>query len=1211
LPAVLLKSLRLKGFKSFADRTDLEFIDGVNCVVGPNGSGKSNVVDALTWVMGVQGARQLRGARMEDVIFMGTPRRQASGRAEAILVFDNASGAFPVDAAEIEIGRLLFRSGESRYTINGEQCRLADVVELLSDAGVGRTFHNVVGQGRIDSILMSTPEDRRVVIEEAAGVLKHRRRRERSLRRLEAVEADLVRLEDHQRELQRQIRPLERQVTGAQRYEALRVELELLSRWQAGESIRTRRAAAEAAAERLVVASDAVGALQHEDDASAASAAALEAAARTAADSVDAARLLRERLDRVVAQFHALAQVTTERRRGLAQRRSAAESAVAAGPLELFDERRQLVEERDALDLAGESLGEAAVAHAAAVREHAASLHELDAAWRAAGLDGDDRRAALSAQLAAVSSSLERAQAELGRLRDRSGAVDERLTSLSDEIDAANAEIERLDASSLPLARRAERLVALRRTAESETRTLAEQHRRRLAEAASLTARAESLEAMVTEAEGSRAAHDAVSRRFGASPRLRDCIRAADGAAGAVAAGLGALADVVVLPDGTAAGAVEAVKSVAEGSLLLGSAPGGAASVDSAAVTATLAAVRSRAATLGAKALVDRITVLPGDRHDVVAALLAVHLGEVFEADSHERALALSDAHPGSVFVTRAGDRFAAGVLSVRSAARTDAVDPALAAADARRRAAVALDHAAAVDDQRTRREAELERLGAEADAAARELAESDGLLTAKADALARLQREHTDLQREQTSVRRQLDELDATMSSGDARRAELDAQLAAAASPVTAEERRLLEERRTALEARGDELQTETLRIEGERARLPERRRAVDARLAEIDRRESEADRRRAAAREDVRSVEAGLTHLDVVDKVIAVGRIEAVRRRDHAVDVLAALQRDRSAALQELDAVRTQSRELARQRAQASEELRAAELAEAEARLRLEAAEEIPGRELGCRIDETLVATLPEEIEPDEVAERIARIEADIRRIGPVNPLALEEYEALTARRDMLESELADVHNAKREIVKVVRQVDDKIAEILATAYEDVGRHFADLFALLFPGGEGRFILTEPDDVLGTGVELECRPSGKTAKRLSLLSGGERSLSALAFLFAVFRARPSPFYVLDEVEAALDDINLHRFCNLLREFRRESQLLVVTHQKRTMETADVLYGVSLGSDGTSRVISQRVHDLDLSDETVAAALHLSGEDPADRADASAPPPP
>lgn len=1207
---MLLKSLRLKGFKSFADRTDLEFIDGVNCVVGPNGSGKSNVVDALTWVMGVQGARQLRGAKMEDVIFMGTPRRQASGRAEATLVFDNASGAFPVDAAEIEIGRLLFRSGESRYTINGEQCRLADVVELLSDAGVGRTFHNIVGQGRIDSILMSTPEDRRVVIEEAAGVLKHRRRRERSLRRLESVEADLVRLEDHQRELQRQIRPLERQVTGAQRYEALRAELEILSRWQAGETIRTRRAAARTAAERLVVARDAVGALQHEDDASAASATALEAAARNAADSVDAARALRERLDRVVAQFHALAQVTTERRRGLVQRRSAAESAVASGPLELFDERRELVEERTALGLAEEALAETAVAHAAAVREHAAALHELDAAWRAAGLDGDDRRAALSAQLAATSSALERAQADLGRLRDREGAVDERLATLSSEIDAANAEIERLDASSLPLARRTERLVALRRTAESETRTLAEQHRRRLAEAASLTARAESLESMVTEAEGSRAAHDEVSRRFGASPRLRDCIRAADGADGAVAAGLGVLADVVVLPDGTAAGAVEAVKGVAEGSLLLGAAPGGAAATAVDGATA-LASVRTRAASLGARALVDRITVLPGDRHDAVTALLGVHLSDVFEADTHERALALSESHPDAVFVTRAGDRFAAGVLSVRSAARTDAVDPALAAADARRRAAVALDHAAAVEDQRARREAELERLGGEADAAARELAESDGLLTAKADALARLQREQSDLQREQASVQRQLAELDTTITAGDARRAELESQLAAAASPVTADERRMLEERRTALEERGDELQTETLRIEGERARLPERRRAVDARLTEIDRRESEADRRRAAAREDMRSVEAGLAHIDAVDAVIAVGRIEAVRRRDHAVDVLAAMQKERSAAVQELEAVRSQLRELAQQRSRVADELRAAELADAEARLRLEAAEEVPGRELGCRIDDTLAVTLPDATEPDAVPERIARIEADIRRIGPVNPLALEEYEALTARRDMLESELADVHNAKREIVKVVRQVDDKIADILATAYADVERHFADLFALLFPGGEGRFILTAPDDVLGTGVELECRPSGKTAKRLSLLSGGERSLSALAFLFAVFRARPSPFYVLDEVEAALDDINLHRFCGLLREFRRESQLLVVTHQKRTMETADVLYGVSLGSDGTSRVISQRVHDLDLSDETVAAALHLSGEDPTAHADAAAPPAP
>ena len=1174
---MFLKALQIRGFKSFANRTDLELMPGITVVVGPNGSGKSNLVDALAWVLGAQGARTLRGERMEDVIFSGSPARQALGRAEVTLTIDNSAGLIPVDLPEISLGRCLFRSGESRYTLNGENVRLLDLTELLSDSGVGRQLHTIVGQGQIDGVLLSRPEDRRVTIEEAAGVLKHRKRRERALRRLEIVEADLVRLFDVARELNRQIRPLERQVEGARRHEDLAAEARLLALWEAGERIRLRRADDCRAGEAAAAARTALGEARAQEEAAAAECAEREEEVSAVATRAEVARSLSDRAERSTARVAALGEIASERARAMRGRLHAlaeAEAARAAGGAAPGGRAPP----RAPGGPGGPPPGAAGGRPAPADRRHRAAESALEAAWRAAGLDGDDRRGALEAQHAALLAARDRASAETARAEERHGVLETRLAQLADGAEDLRSEIERLDAAAAPLAERLTRVESLRRRAEDETASLVESQRRWTSEAASHRARAESLEASLAEGVGAKAARGALTDRFGFLPRVRDVLMVERGAELAVAAALGHVLGAVLLPGGDAAAAVGVVKGVTDGSLSLGVAPDDRAPAGPAVDPAAL----------GVLSLLELIRPLHGEYRWMVEALLRRHAAPCYLARSPQQALALSKAHPDLVFVTAEGDRFEGGLLAVRSPQRGAATDPALAAAEARRSAETAARRGKEVAAQLARREEELVRLRDEEAALGRELAESDALLTAQADVLMRSEASDADLRRERATLDAQLGELRRALVADGERLAELERLRDTEGETASQEERERLQHQRRTLESEGEALRRQALALEAERARAEERRRVLTERLAEFDRAESEGAGLRAEAAAQRVAVEAALPRLgDLADVARALGS-EAARRRDHARGDLARLQGERDDLLGRLGVARTRRRDLQGGLQSLLEAEQSARLDVAEARLRLEASEEAPRRELGASVEDALGAVLPEGTEPSAVAGRLDAVERELRRIGPVNPLALEEFEVLKERRDLLTRELEDVNAAKRDILKVVHEVDRKISEILTSAYADVARHFADLFALLFPGGEGRVVLTKPEDVLETGIEIEARPSGKSLKRLSLLSGGERSLAALAFLFAVFRARPSPFYVLDEVEAALDDINLHRFCSLLREFRRDSQILVVTHQKRTMEVADILYGVSLGKDATSRVLAQRISDLDLSEDLV-----------------------
>ncbi|MCC7076576.1 MAG: chromosome segregation protein SMC [Acidimicrobiia bacterium] len=1180
---MFVKALRLHGFKSFADRTPLEFGPGITCVVGPNGSGKSNVVDALTWVMGVQGPRQLRGGRMEDVIFSGSPHRPALGRAEVELVLDNDDGRIPLDVAEVSIGRLLFRSGESRYTICGKTCRLVDIVELLSDAGVGRQMHNVVGQGRIDQILMSSPEERRVTIEEAAGVLKHRKRRERALSRLESVEADLVRLEDVHRELQKRIRPLRRQVEGAARHDEVSTLLRTLMLWRAGESIRLRRRDARLTHNECETLGTRLAEMRAHADAAASEVSALESQVQDASATVETARTLRERLDRVVTRVNALSQVAAERRRGARRRVEELEGRDTETDLDALE--AEVRERLDALGRSSRDLAHRAQEHEASLREHAAAVADLDASWRAAGLDGDDRRAALAAQLSSAEAAIERAEAEAGALADRIDALEDRLARLAEASERARIETEDLESEAAPLSARGDRLARLRARGEEEHDRLAEHVQRLESEAAAQGARAESIDATAAGDEASRHVAATLRSRYGDLARVGDLVVVQKGAEQAVVAGLGDLLTANVVSTEVVTSAIDTVKATPNGSAVLAD----PVMQTEEASTASTRADRDRetAERLGVLCLGEVVRPAPGQHEADVASLLGRRAQGIFVARNAGHAHHLSRVEPDLVFVTPDGDRFAGGVLAVASPTRTGTT--VISSAEARQRADLATRQAAAVRARQVERAAEVKRLRTEEEALTRRLAEADAQIAAHAASRTRLEMEQADLDRELVRAKARSEAVSSSLSEHTARRDELSRHLEGQATPSD-DERSHLEAQRVALDEQGRLLRRESLELEAERARVDERRRGDDERLVELERHRREMDEREQAAAEQKRTCAATLAHLDRVDDLLVPVTAEAVRRLDHAAAMLDRCQETRTELVRRLEALRAEAAKVGARIHEVDAGLRDAEVRAAESRARLEAAEEVPGRELGVTSEVALAADLPEDIAHADVDERIASAERELKRLGPVNPLALDEFRELSERNDVLESELEDVRTAKRDVLQIVREVDRRIAEVLREAYADVGRHFSDLFALLFPGGEGRLIETDPEDVLQTGIEIEARPSGKSPKRLSLLSGGERSLSALAFLFAVFRARPSPFYVLDEVEAALDDINLHRFCNLLRDFRTDSQLVVVTHQKRTMETADVLLGVSLRDDGTSRLLSQRIADLDITDAPAPA---------------------
>ncbi|MFG2282115.1 chromosome segregation protein SMC [Streptomyces asoensis] len=1182
-----LKALTLRGFKSFASATTLRFEPGITCVVGPNGSGKSNVVDALSWVMGEQGAKSLRGGKMEDVIFAGTTGRPPLGRAEVSLTIDNSDGALPIEYAEVTITRIMFRNGGSEYQINGDTCRLLDIQDLLSDSGIGREMHVIVGQGQLDSVLHADPMGRRAFIEEAAGVLKHRKRKEKALRKLDAMQANLARVQDLTDELRRQLKPLGRQAAVARRAAVIQADLrDARLRLLADDLVRLREALRGEIADEAALKERKEAAEQD-----------LRKALQREALLEDEVRRLAPRLQRAQQTWYELSQLA-ERVRGTVSLADArVKSATSAPPEERRGRdpedmereaarvREQEAELEAALEAARHALDDTVAHRADLERELALEERRLKDVARAIA-DRREGLARLNGQVNAARSRAASAQAEIDRLAAARDEAQERAVAAQEEYETLKAEVDGLDADDQELGDRHES--ARHRLAEAEAALTAARDAATAAERrrAATRARHQALALGLRRKDGTGAllgARDALGGLLGPAAEL---LTVTQGYETALAAAFGAAADALAVT--TPSAAAEAIRLLRKqdggrAALLLGGAPDD---------------VPGEPGESGGPRYAADLVRGPAELMPAVRRLLR----DVVVVDTLEDAEELVHSRPALTAVTAEGDllgaHFAYGgsagapsLLEVQAsvdeaaaelgelAVRCEELARAQEAAGERRGECVALveelgERRRAADRQKSAVAQQLGRLAGQARGAAGEAERSTAAAARAQDALDRAVEEAEELaerlavaeempveEEPDTSARDRL-----AADGANARQTEMEARLQV----------RTHEERVKGLAGRADSLDRAARAEREARARAEERR----ARL-----------RHEAAVAQAV----AGGARQLLAHVEVSLGRAEEERV---AADAAKALRE------QELAAARTAGRDLKAELDKLTDSVHRGEVLGAEKRMRIEQLETRALEELGVE-PAGLVSeygphqpvppsppaegeVLPED--PDdprnrprpflraEQEKRLKAAERAYQQLGKVNPLALEEFSALEERHKFLSEQLEDLKKTRADLLQVVKEVDERVEQVFTEAFRDTARQFEGVFGRLFPGGEGRLILTDPDNMLTTGVDVEARPPGKKVKRLSLLSGGERSLTAVAMLVSIFKARPSPFYVMDEVEAALDDTNLQRLIRIMQELQESSQLIVITHQKRTMEVADALYGVSMQGDGVSKVISQRL---------------------------------
>ena len=1194
-----LKNLTLRGFKSFASATTLALQPGITCVVGPNGSGKSNVVDALAWVMGEQGARALRGGQMADVIFAGTSGRAALGRAQVDLTIDNTDGLLDIEYSEVTISRTLFRGGGSEYSINGTPARLLDVQELLSDTGMGRQMHVIVGQGQLDAILSSTPEERRGFIEEAAGVLKHRRRKERALKKLADMDANLVRVLDLTNEIHRQLGPLARQARIARRASLIQA--------------RVRDAKARLLADDLASAVSKLSVLEASDESAATRRASLEqqiAAARAELSRLeDAERASSPALDQASSDWQSLTTIT-ERLRGtlMAATQKVALRATPELPPggedpDVLDERARVAGAEDAALVGQVESARSALTSATRAREAAedaddSASRELARVNRVIA-DHREKVARLTGDASTAASRLEAAIAEADRAWGAYRAAQERAEAAEKAVPASSVGSVGVGASGVAEGSSSEDEVgggAARAHAEASARRDAARarvdellgvEREARADRARWEARRDALEQLLAPEDGTAE----LLGRPGVLGQVAPLLHVTPGFEDAVAAALAPFADAVVV-DSLARGLGELDAARAAGrSLRLVVASGSSADLSGDSDDG-IGAARADLPE-GATWLSDVVAC------EGAAAPLASLLDGVV-ACSLEVAADVLDVPGVRAVVTSGGDvlrswsveggRQASSVLSVRAD-----YEEACAQAEA------AQARMAEVSEQLSEANADLDHCIREANDALKALREEDAQRAKEAQELARAQsaaqaaraeaeRAHDVARRadEQVTWAREQDvaaraRLDGADTVGPPESLE-DAQARADAASCAAREAREAEnEARLSLRA-----------LEEQSRRAASRARSL-RQAAAAEREERTRYARREAARR---------TELATASDVEAAARV-ALEAAERALSRAAAehdrLSERRSQVSQELSDARRALDRLSAELSEATASAHQGQIAAEQTRLRVEdlqrrALEELslePEQLLAEFGPETLVPMLP--LDPDQVekaaaaessayvrAEQeraLAKAQKDLEKLGRVNPLALEEHEALASRHKFLVDQVQDLKASKADLLRIVQDVDRLVQEAFASAFAETREQFEHVFGVLFPGGVGDLVLTDPDDMLTTGIEIEARPAGKKVKRLSLLSGGERSLAAIAFLVAIFKARPSPFYVMDEVEAALDDMNLTRLLAIFKELQETSQLIVITHQKRTMEIADALYGVTM-RDGVTTVVSQRLAD-------------------------------
>ena len=1027
--------MNLKGFKSFASSTTLNFEQGITCVVGPNGSGKSNVVDALSWVMGEQGAKSLRGGKMEDVIFAGTSGRAPLGRAEVSVTIDNTDGVLPIDFTEVTITRVLFRNGASEYLLNGETTRLLDIQELLSDSGIGREMHVIVGQGQLDAILLANPEERRAFIEEAAGVLKHRKRKEKAIRKLDSMQTNLARIQDLTVELRRQLKPLGKQAEVARKASIIQSDVrDAKLRLMADDMLRMRNEMElEVADENVLrqrkeqVESDLNSARSREIE--------LDTIAASENPQLIAAQENFYRLTAQREQIRAVQNLSSERARFLSEE---AEEAKASGrdPVLLDQEAQQLRNEEKELannvNKSQEQLDTDSNLLKAIEDKLALEESRVSAALRAIA-DQREGTARQEGHINGLRSRIDATSGEVNRLTEARNSVEQRLKNYRENFATIETQISSLAASEPGLDSLFEKLKVEMKNSEKDLKVLTE--------------------------------------KLQSTEKLR----------------AGSLGRLTAFKEIT-----ELVKTSENTSLI--------SKVDD--------------LTSNCEVEVNKVSV---DCDRIRFELSSAN--DDFNKISSEYESVLSKLNESDAAMTGLAEQLAISGQNVKNSVdEFDRLNSALQAAI----------------DQRNSDERDL------------------------AAALAQFESHQTPVEPDLTN----LEDLRSQVSG--ARSKEVESRL----------NLRTIEERKDALSQRAEALENQA---------AAERESASRS----ISRRENRA--------------QAAITAQDIADTAYeALIQIESSIAR--AGSERERLETSRSSREGEILSLRTIGRELSIELEKLTSSVHKDEIARAEQRLRIEQLETKAVEELGIDVQALIneygpsndVPTfyeneqgefVPGDLIPyrrDQQEKRLSQAEKSLILLGKINPLALEEYSSLEERLRYLAEQLEDLKKTKKDLLDIIKEVDDRVQQIFTEAYEDTAREFELVFARLFPGGDGKLILTNPSDMLTSGVDVEARPPGKRVKRLSLLSGGERSLVAVALLIAIFKARPSPFYVMDEVEAALDDTNLGRLLGVFEELREKSQLIIITHQKRTMEIADALYGVTMRGDGVSEVISQRIREVD-----------------------------
>ena len=1122
---MFLRSITIRGFKSFADKTVLEFIPGVSVIVGPNGSGKSNLVDAISWVLGEQGARALRGGNMADVIFAGTPTRPALGMAEVKLVIDNGEGKIPVPMSEIEVSRTIFRSGESEYRINTQVVRLLDVQELLSETGIGRGLHTVVGQGQLEEVLLAKPEERRSYIEEAAGIAKHRKRKERAERKLVNLDQDLLRLADVLVEMRRQLKPLQQQAQMAHKHETLTTEADTLSGKLAAARLRALLREKERRQggwdEGLDERTRARQRLDSLDGDVLAAADTRATASRALADAEHAFR--QSSFDRSRAEQGFRAAVERE---GTARTELASHAARAARldttRADIARLEAQLTATIAELELRESELTDAEDAFRQAEEER----RRIDETRRRLGEDAAGRRA----EVEALERSVVASQRERDRLAASLQAVGARITEADEERSGLEGEIETFDDASAPMNEKRSQLEAERRRLAERIEELDDIRRRHESRRDLLEARRQDIE----ETAGSRFLKTHKRRAIGL---LKDLVTVEAGLERALVAALGQLADAVVYDDGD-----HALADAPEGDgAVLAIASGGPVPIG----------------LTGERKLLSAVDAQPAAR-----GIASTVLRDVYLADSIEEAAQKQMAHPGASFVTR--DGVLVGPAVIHTAMQAD-----VRAREIRAELqVVAHDLAATMNNLKPRKE-RLAEIAGEVEFLAEQIEGADVEITAAAERATVLERDLTGMRKEEELLLQRLTALDESVAVARERLTALGPSTAeampelppVAQPPMTA---------RVAVETLRRDRATHDTRLAQLRAERDELTAHDPAQLrADLE----DAEAARADAERAVSAAEAATEHT-------ISARDAAAQAERAAAESEAAVNKSWRDASTELDRLRETYEEQDRLRGEIERRIREAE------RLISEGHQADPAAVLATLNDEDTVETLEK---------RSELVQRRLALLGRVNLLATGELESLQERHDFMQRELDDVKKARRDLLEVIARVDQEITDTFTTAYRDVALQFERLIKELFPGGEGRLVLTDPAEPLTSGIEIEASPGRKRVKRISLLSGGERSLTALAFLFAIFTARPSPFYLMDEVEPALDDVNLHRFLRLTEGFARESQVLVVTHQKRTMEIAGMMYGISLNKDGTTKVVAQTLEQT----TPIESDARLEGEQP------------